>query len=130
MTTIARFEWEDSDDSDGVHKNDIRWDYGSGGFAMCDGITAYAQTIEAVVKTVRGELITRRNYGIPYFSTIFSGQVYADEWARAVQDAVADLDFIESIDLFEYKYDQRRKVMTYRLEVTTTDGNNVAVTEV
>lgn len=127
MTTISRFEFKDDD---GIHKNDIRWDASTGSLAMCDGIEAYAQTLEAVIKTVQGELITRRNYGIPYFTTIFSSKVYADEWAQSVRSAVESLDFVVSIDSFEYEYDQKRKIMTYSLSVTTTDGTPVQVTEV
>lgn len=127
MTTIARFEFEDDY---GIHKNDIRWDASTGSLAMCDGIEAYSQTLEAVIKTVQGELITRRNYGIPYFTTIFSSKIHADEWAQAVRSAVETLDFVVSIDSFEYEYDQERKIMTYSLSVTTTDGTPVQVTEV
>ena len=126
MTTVARFDFEDAE---GIHKNDIRWDAESGSLAMCDGIEAYAQTLEAVIKTVRGELVTRRNYGIPYFTTIFNSKVYADEWAEAVKSAVESLDFVASLDAFEYAYDEKRKYMTYKLAVTTTDGNPVQVTE-
>ena len=124
MRTIARYDWEDSD---GTHKNDIKWDSFSGGLSMCEGIDAYAQTIEAVVKTVRGELITNREYGIPYFSTIFDGQSYAQAWAESVQTAVSALDFVSSIDSFEYEYDEKRKYMTYKMSVTTNDGNTVEV---
>ena len=127
MRTIARYDWEDSD---GTHKNDIKWDTFSGGLSMCEGIEAYAQTIEAVVKTVRGELITNREYGIPYFSTIFDGQAYAKGWAEAVQTAVSALDFVSSIDSFEYEYDENRKYMTYKMIVTTTTDDTVEVSDV
>ena len=127
MITVARFEFEDAD---GIHKNDIRWDASTGSLEMCDGIDAYAQTLEAVIKTVQGELITRRNYGIPYFTTIFSSKIHADEWADAVKNAVEALDFVASLDLFEYEYDQKRKYMTYKLAVTTTDGTPVQITEI
>lgn len=126
MTTIARDDWTDGD---GTHKNDIKWDAATGGFAMCDGLEAYAQTIEAVIKTVQGELITRRNYGIPYFTTIFSGKIYADEWAEAVQEAVKGLNFVLSLDSFEYQYDEKRKYMTYKMSVTTMDGNTLEITD-
>ena len=126
MTTIARYDWEDSE---GTHKNDIQWDFATGGFAMCDGLEAYAQTLEAVIKTVRGELVTKRSYGVPYFSTIFASKVHVDEWAEAVKTVVSSLDFISSIDVFEYKYDDSRKVLTYKLGVTTTDGTPVEIAE-
>ena len=139
ITTIARFNWTEKDengnpiiDDDGkpiVHKNDIRWDEDTGGFAMCSGLDAYAQTIEAVVKTVHGELITKINYGVPWFSTIFNSRVYAEEWAQSVRDIVLALDFVSSIDSFVYEYDRSRKCMTYTMSVTTTDGSNVEVSE-
>ena len=127
MTTIARFDFVDALGE--VHKNDIKLDPATGSIAMCAGIEAYAQTLEAVIKTVKGELITNQDYGVPYFTTIFDSRVYADEWAEAVKNIVASLDFISSIDLFEYEYDQNRKIMTYRLEVTTTNGEQVQVVE-
>ena len=126
MTTIARFDFVDDE---GEHKNDIRWDPQTGSFAMCEGLDAYAQTIEAVVKTVYGEIITRRNYGIPYFSTVFNNRIYAREWASAVTSAVSELDFVVSIDDFQYEYDTNRKCMTYTLSVTTTDGTPVTVAQ-
>lgn len=122
MTTIARYNWTDSD---GEHKNDIRWDADTGGLAMCGGKEAYAQTIEAVVLTVRGELITRRNYGVPYFSTVFDRRAFTEKWANAVQEIVSGLSFVSSIDSFEYEYDEKRKVMTYSMSVTTSDGSQV-----
>lgn len=126
MQTIARYDWEDSE---GTHKNDIQWDFPTGGFAMCNGLEAYAQTLEAVVKTVQGEIITKRNYGIPYFTTIFASKVHVEEWAEAVKTVVSNLDFISSIDVFEYEYDDFRKVLTYKLGVTTTEGENVEISE-
>lgn len=128
MTTIARFNWTikgDTQDKDVVHKNDIRWDYSTGGFAMCNGVEAYAQTIEAVVLTVKGELVTQRDFGIPYFSTIFDNNSRANEWATAVTEIVSALDFVDSIDSFDYAYDPKDKAMHYQMTVTTKDGNTV-----
>lgn len=132
MTTIARYTWDEQILEDGQirvlsHKNDIKWDKSTGSIAMCNGLESYAQTIEAVVKTVKGELITQRNYGIPYFTTIFCSKYYADEWANAVKESVSALDFVSSIDTFEYTYDDTRKIMRYKLAVTATDGSSVEV---
>ena len=126
MTTVARFDWTDAF---GTHKNDIRWDEDSGGLAMCSGLDAYAQTIEAVVKTVRGELVTNIEYGVPWFTTIFNDRVYAPDWADAMIEVVSALDFVVSVDSFVYEYDRTRKVMTYKMEVTTTDGQKVSVSQ-
>ena len=126
MTTIARYDWEDKN---GSHKNDIKWDESTGTLATCSGIEAYAQTIAAVVLTVRGELVTKQEAGIPYFSTIFVSKNYADQWASEVIDAVRALDFVSSIDSFTYEYDEKRKWMTYKMSVTTKDGSSVDVVQ-
>lgn len=125
MTTIARYNWIDENNPQVEHKNDIKWDYSTGGIAMCSGNEAYAQTIEAVILTIRGELVTQRNAGIPYFSTVFSSQNLAPEWANAVKEAVLALDFVFSIDNFEYEFDEKTKTMHYQMGITTTDGASV-----
>ena len=128
IKTIARYNWQDKLSGD-VHKNDIRWDYDAGGFALCTGLDAYAQTIEAAIKTVYGEMITKRRYGVPYFSTIFDSRKYVQNWASSVTKVVSELDFITSINSFVYEYDKNRKCMTYKMSVTTRDGNFVEVSE-
>ena len=126
MATVARFNWSEN----GVeHKNDIRWDAANHGFAMCDGYEEYAQTIEAVVKTVLGELQTNREYGIPYFSTVFRDRRHNEIWERAVRDAVSELSFVQEINSFEYEYDEKRLYLTYTLVVTVDDGRVITVTE-
>lgn len=127
MTTVARYNWTDADGI--VHKNDIRWDPATGGLAMCSGLEAYRQIIESVVKTIRGEIESRLNYGIPYFSTIFDHRRYAPQWEVAVKNAVLALDFVKEISSFEYTFDARRKYLTYKMEVVTTDGGIVEVAE-
>ena len=126
MATVARFNWSEN----GVeHKNDIRWDAANHGFAMCDGYEEYAQTIEAVVKTVLGELQTNREYGIPYFSTIFRDRRHNKIWEGAVRDAVSELSFVHEINSFEYEYDEKRMYLTYTLVVTVDDGRVITVTD-
>jgi len=132
MSTIARFNWENTvtDDATGKeivvsHKNDIRWDPVSGGFEMCEGNEEFAQTIEAVVKTVLGELQTNRDYGIPYFTTIFNDRRHNDIWESAVREAVEALPFVVRINSFEYEYDEARLVLTYQMEVTVSGGEVV-----
>ena len=136
MSTIARYNWEDKviDPETGkeesvIHKNDIRWDAANHGFAMCDGYEEYAQTIEAVVKTVLGELQTNREYGIPYFTTVFRDRRHNEIWESAVRDAVANLSFVREIISFEYEYDETRLYLTYTLEVSVDDGRVITVTD-
>ena len=125
---IARANWIDTSDPNQEtreHKNDI-W-FEDGGFAMCSGKEAYAQTIEAVIKTVYGEIQVDREYGIPYFSTIWTSARAQDRWAIAVRSAVNELEFVESIDAFTYSLDPQTHVFNYSLTVTTTDGTTVVV---
>lgn len=123
MATIARYNWVDKDGTE--HKNDIRWDDINGGFAMCDGYEEYAQTIEAVVKTVLGELQTDREYGIPYFTTIFNNRRNNEIWEAAVRERVSELPFVRQIDSFEYQYDDMRHYLTYKMQVTVLDGTTI-----
>lgn len=125
MMTIARADWVDKD---GVgHKNDI---YLNGTqFAMVSGKEAYAQVLESVIKTVRGELLLNRGFGIPYFRTVFNDNFHLESWAVAVREMVSSLDFIESIDSFEYDYDFQKRRLTYVLKVTTTRDGQVVISE-
>ena len=136
MSTIARYNWEDriinpetGKEEAVVHKNDIRWDAANHGFAMCDGYEEYAQTIEAVVKTDLGELQTNREYGIPYFTTVFRDRRHNEIWEAAVRDAVSELSFVKEINSFEYEYDENRLYLTYTLVVTVDDGRVITVTD-
>lgn len=125
MTTIARADWVDED---GVgHKNDI-YLHGTQ-FAMSSGKEAYAQILESVIKTVKGELLLNRGFGIPYFRTVFNDNFHLESWAVAVREMVLSLDFIEAIDTFEYEYDFHKRKLTYVLKVTTTDDGQVEVSE-
>ena len=136
MSTVARFEWEDREYNPDtgeyetiVHKNDIRWDPENGGFAMCDGKEEYAQTIAAAILTVRGEIVTMQNYGIPYFTTVFTSRNLTPAWARAVRRIVLGLPFVRNIEEFTYEFDNKRKVLKYYLAVSTKDGETVELTQ-
>ena len=107
------------------HKNDI-W-FENGGFAMCSGKEAYAQTIEAVILTVYGEIQVDIEYGIPYFSSIWTSSRAQNRWAIAVRSAVNELSFVESIDDFTYSLDPKTHIFNYSLTVTTTEGTTVVV---
>lgn len=126
--TIARRDWIDSSDTDPEtreHKNDI-W-VSDGGLAMCEGKDEYAQTIEAVIKTVYGEIQVNREYGIPYFTTIWNNSRGADAWAIAVREAVQELPFVDNIISLDYKLDGQSNIFHYELTVQTTDAGVVTV---
>lgn len=118
-TTIARNNWIDGTDNV-VHKNDIY--LVDGQLAMATGKSCHAQVIEAVIKTLRGELQLDVEAGIQYFETIFNDSRSADIWARQVREAVEALDFVKHIDGFEYSYEFYNDKLKYVLVVTTDDG--------
>jgi len=126
MTTIARKNWIDETyPAQNVHKNDIWLENGT--FACCSGYDCYAQTIEAVIKTIRGEIQTATNRGIPYFRTVFNNNSGLGVWADKVRSEVMSLDFVSSIAEFTYKYDFQGKILNYELTVVTVNGRTVSV---
>lgn len=125
---IARKNFIDKTDTDPEmqnHKNDI-W-YENGGFATCSGKEAYAQTIEAVIKTLYGEIQVDREYGIPYFNTIWTSVTMLDRWALAVRNAVSELPFVIEIVSFTYSVDSQAHQVNYALEVKVDTGEVVLV---
>lgn len=127
MRTIARDNWTDSV---GEHKNDIRVDASTKSFVLAEGRQAYAQTLEAVIKTVMGEIPVDIEKGVPYFDTIFNSSRALEGWADAVREEVGKLRFILEITSFDYgiERDARGKpYVAYELSVVTTDGSTVTV---
>ena len=122
MKTIARRSWIDSNRIS--HKNDIY--LVNGQLALADGVSAYAQTIEAVVLTRRGELQLDTEAGIPYFETIFASRNAVGAWAAAVRAAVSALPFVDSILSFDYSFNHAAKTLDYTMRVATDLGVTVA----
>ena len=130
--TIARKNWDanisgETYDEDRLHYNDIWLENGT--FAMCEGKDEYAQTIEAVIKTVQGEIQVDIQYGIPYFTTIFNTIRAETMWAAAVREAVKALDFVQDIQDFTYSYDSTTHHFNYELTVKTIDNEMVTVSD-
>ena len=128
MVTIARKSWTDQDGL--IHKNDIFAVPFTGAdgkthysLAACSGLEAYAQALEAVVQTLRGELQLDTEAGIPYFETVFASNQLIGQWAEAVRDAVKAKPFVKSIDGFVYSFDSSEGKLNYRLAVTTDIGD-------
>lgn len=119
--TIARKDWTEERGTESVvHKNDVY--LSDGQLAMTTGKSCHAQVMEAVIKTLRGELQLDVESGIQYFETIFNDSRSADKWARQVREAVESLDFVKRIDGFEYSYEFHNDRLKYVLVVTTDDG--------
>lgn len=127
MTTIARKNWIENKDSGEtvVHKNDIWLE--NGDFAYCSGYDCYAQTIEAVIKTISREIQTFATRGVPYFRTVFNNNRSLSMWAAGVRTEVSGLDFVSSINDFTYEYNFPEKKLEFVLTVQTKDGKEVRV---
>lgn len=96
---------------------------------MCDGKVAYAQTIEAAVLTVKGELQFDTEQGIPYFDTIFRSAKRAALWKAYVASRVEEFSFVKSITQFDYTIDYKNHVVNYEMRVNTDKGK-VTITSV
>ena len=129
MLTIARKNWVDDK---GIHKNDIYAVPYMGpdgkkhySLAAAADLDAYAQTLEAVVETVKGELQLDTEAGIPYFETVFASTRNIEQWAIAVKRAAQAKPFVVSIDDFTYEFNAATNKLAYRMSVTTDLGDVV-----
>ena len=126
--TMARKDWLEVRDGVPVeHRNDVY--LVDGQFAFANGKEAYKQTIESVIETVKGELQLDNGFGVPYFTTVFQDNFHLEMWATAVREMVSGLDFVESIEGFDYEYDFSMKKLTFALTVKTEDEGTITVTE-
>ena len=79
--------------------------------------------------TVKGELQLDNGFGVPYFTTVFQDNFHLEMWATAVREMVSGLDFVESIEGFDYEYDFSMKKLKFALTVKTEDEGTITVTE-
>lgn len=89
---------------------------------FASGKEAYAHIIGDAVRTLTGELQLNVEAGIPYLDTVFSSVQDLDLWKHYVRTTVDGYDFVVSIDSFTAQWDAESGVLTYRMEITTTDG--------
>lgn len=128
MKTIARKDWTEVTGGDVVaHRNDIY--LVDGQFAFVSGYDAKAQTLESVIKTVRGEVQLDNDLGAPYFTTVFQDNFHLEMWATAIREMVVGLAFVDSISEFKYEYDFHSRKLTFSLTVVTNDGEKITVEE-
>ena len=126
--TMARKDWLEVRDGVPVeHRSDVY--LVDGQFAFVNGKESHKQTIESVIETVKGELQLDNGFGVPYFTTVFQDNFHLEMWATAVREMVSGLDFVESIEGFDYEYDFSMKKLTFALTVKTEDEGTITVTE-
>ena len=100
--------------------NDIYLD-GNNNIVVAEDKDALSNVIRNVVLTDRGELQFNLNYGIPYFSTIFSSGANLPMWKYYVIDAVSSLDFISGVVNMDYNVSDG--VLSYSITVQSNIGN-------
>lgn len=89
---------------------------------MVDGKDAHAQTIEAAILTVKGELQYDTENGIPYFDTIFQNPNKIDLWRAYVIKRVREFTWVNDILSFDVSYDYKNQSVKYDMTVVTDEG--------
>lgn len=93
---------------------------GSGNIALVSGLEAYAQIINAKMRTSLGELQLSMEKGVPYFQTVFSDKSMVPIWQNAVEEMLLKIPFVKEITLFDCKYEG--DVLKYTAEIRTDNG--------
>ncbi len=117
VTSLDRRAWRDNQGN--AHIDDIAVD-DAGGISRVYGKNAYAQILEAIIKTQRGEIILDLQRGVPYRETIFVSAAYRAQWEREVLAAIEACPFVQSIISSEFTYGQ--STAHYSVTVQTDDG--------
>lgn len=94
----------------------------NGVFAIAGERDSYADIINSIVSTLKGEIRLDANVGIDYFGTIFTSVSRQNIWEHFVREAVEGLEFVKSISKFTSKYTQSTKTMEYEMTVITDFG--------
>lgn len=122
MKTVSRNTWTDAN---GVrHVNDIRIVNGS--FDIVSGDMAKAQIIEAAVRTRIGEMALDNERGLPYFGTIFTSRVYADDLKEALKERIEELDFVSAVVSLDAQI-ERDGIFAYQAKIALKDGTVLEV---
>lgn len=94
----------------------------SGVFVIANELESYADIINSIISTLKGEIRLDANAGIDYFGTIFTSVSRQNIWEHFVREAVEGLEFVKSISRFTSKYIPRSKTMEYEMTVITDFG--------
>lgn len=92
----------------------------NGRLAMVHGKDAYAQIINAKMRTVLGEMQLAMQNGIPYFQTVFSDKSMLPIWQDEVEKMLRSIPFVKNISSFDCNYDN--DVLKYTAEIETDSG--------
>lgn len=87
---------------------------------LVEGKEAYAQIINAKMRTQRGELQLNLMGGIPYMETVFKNRSLIPIWESEVILMLEDLPFVKSVKNFEYTVEEG--TVKYTAEIETDSG--------
>lgn len=97
----------------------------AGGLAILHDADAQCAVIEAILQTQQGELQFDPDRGIDYFGTVLQNPTYIDFWAAQVQSRIEELDFVDSVDDFTYRFDNQTSTLYWSMTVTNTDEDRL-----
>ena len=88
--------------------------------ALVYGKEAYAQIVNAKMRTVLGELPLDVNGGLPYFQTVFKDANLLSIFESEVIKMLSELDFVKEIKSFDCNIEDG--VLYYTTEILTDSG--------
>lgn len=91
-----------------------------GNIALASGKEAYAQIVNAKMRTTLGELQLDMRKGLPYFETVFSNAALLDIWRASAVEMLEALPFVISVDSFICQIEGN--VVKYTSEIRTDSG--------
>ena len=92
-----------------------------GNIALVSGKNAYAQIVNAKMRTTVGEMMLNMDGGLPYFQTVFADSDLIPIWQAEGTDMVTSLPFVKSIIAFNCEVEGN--VLKYELKIETDEGN-------
>lgn len=92
-----------------------------GNIALVSGKNAYAQIVNAKMRTTIGEMMLNTSGGLPYFQTVFADSDLIPIWQAEVTDMIKSLPFVKSIVSFNCGVEGN--VLKYELKIETDEGN-------
>lgn len=92
----------------------------NGNIALAYGKEAYAQIVNAKMRTILGEMPLDVNGGLPYFQTIFKDANLLHVFESEVAKMLTGLDFVIGIKSFDCNVEDG--VLYYTVEIITDNG--------
>ena len=105
-------------------KNDI-FVNPSGNLELASGSQSAMQTVRHAVLTNLGELPFNKKAGVAYFDTVFCDMQDLEAFQQSVQNAAEQVEEVQSVD--EFLMQNQEGVLRYQMNITLTDGSEVAV---